>query len=97
MDEEAAAADAREPGLDSAQHQRGHDGRVHGVAAARENIRPGLRRMAVLGGDETVRRMHGRPPDAESLHQRDALKRWGALASGSRIGTLKRAALPLAA
>ena len=51
-------------------------------------IGAGLGGMAVLRGDEPVRRADGRAADAEGLHQALARKRSGALGCGNRIGTL---------
>ena len=70
----------------------------HGLATAYYLAKNhGLGRVAVLRGDESMRRADGRAADTEGLHQALVRKRKGALGCGSRIGTLKRCALALAA
>lgn len=90
MQQKAAAADARQPGLHHTEHQRRDNGRIHGVATLREHGGAGLGGVAVLRGDQAMARVDGRFVNGKCLHQGAGPKRRGAMDSGVLSGTTKR-------
>ena len=97
VQQKAAAANARQPGLHHTEHQSRDDGRIHGIAALRESGGASLGSMAVLRRNQAMARVDSRFVNAKGLHQGTGPKRRAAMGSGVLSGTMKRSWLTDAA
>src|SRR3546814_5956606 len=90
MDQKCAAADARALRLDEVQNEMRRDGRIHGRAAAPQDLQPGPRRVGVCGGDHMIDRRGGATYGARyggwAAGRRRRLPRVGTSDPGQEIG-----------
>ena len=90
MQQKAAAADARQPGLHHTENQRRDNGRIHGIAPLGQHRSASLGSMTVLRRNQAMARVDSRFVNAKGLHQGTGPKRRAAMGSGVLSGTMKR-------